>query len=453
MADPRAEETAADHGIVASRSARHRARGPGFATGWGTAALWAVIAVAGSAAIVEALVFLASVAARGPTPRPALTARLGALLFLWLHHVSVVFESASTTSGATSGPAFRFTLALAILGGTVVGVVLLARGGRAMARRALDRGAPPGLFTGVHGAKVGLVYGVLCFAVSQVARFTVALPRNPLVSSVVTAKPSAASAFLWPLVLGVAAGFGGGLRASRGWEAGSGSWERRVWAALAGGWRMLILGLALSFAGLLILAAIHPGATRQYFDAVFGRGTLTGLTLIVANVLVAPNMAAWVLFPSMGSCLALGGRTSICFLSYSHFPMASGGHRLGRSLAGLLPGATGPAPTGYLLFLAVPAVAAVLGGVHAAGRAKPPSRIEAAAVGAGAGAVFGGLSALLVFLASAAGTVDVGLGSTVGSAFRLGPDPLPSILFALGWGVVGGALGGLARGPERTGSG
>src|SRR4029450_3372122 len=137
------------------------------------------------------------------------------------------------------------------------------------------------------------------------------------------------AAALWPLGLGILAGFAGGVRsAGDGWTTapfGDAASVRRIRAATAGGWWMIALGLALSFAGLLILAGVKPGATRDYFKEAFRGGADDGAATRAANLLLVPNMAAWVLFPSMGSCLGVSGGSfglqgSFCFLSYTQFP-------------------------------------------------------------------------------------------------------------------------------------
>jgi hypothetical protein len=105
------------------------------------------------------------------------------------------------------------------------------------------------------------------------------------------------------------------------------------------------------------------------------------------------------------------------------------------------------APGGYLLFLVVPAVATVMGGLAAARRAGAPDRRIGAAVGGLAGVVFavflsgvGLLSTLSVRFsghAQAAGSASIRV--------RLGPDLLIGTLVALAWGLVGGAIGGMIR--------
>jgi uncharacterized protein DUF6350 len=409
------------------------------------ACLWAAGAAATGLLLAEALVVAASAASAGNSPPAGVAARVGGVLFLWFHHAGLAFETVPGSRGA----AFGFTLNLAILGGTAAILAVLFLGGRAMARRAIDRGGATGLSAALHAAKVGVPYALLCLGVGLASGFTVGLPANAVVAGPVRIHASFASAVLWPLALGVAAGFGGGLRAARGRGLSEGAWERRARGALAGGWRMTVMALALSFGAFLVLAAVHPGDTRTYFEAVFRRGTMPGVTLLGLTALLTPNLAAWVLFPSMGACVTLGGATSQCLLSYGHFPGpgpgAGGG--LGGVVAGFAPATQTNAPAAYLLFLLIPVAASVVGGVRAAARGSPASRTEATLLGAAGGAVFGALCAGLVLLASIDGSVGQGLGRSAGSSFRLGPDPLPSIMLALAWGIVGGALGALVRGP------
>lgn len=410
------------------------------------ACLWAAGAAATGLLLAEALVAAASAASAGASPPAGVAARLGGILFLWFHRVGVIFETVPGSRGA----AFGFTLDLAVLGGTAAVLVVLSLGGRAVARRVLDRGGATGLSAALHGAKVGVPYALLCLAVGLGTGFTAGLPANALVAGPVRIHPSFVSAVLWPLALGLAAGFGGGLRAARGRGLSEGAWERRARGALAGGWRMTVVGLALSFAALLVLAVVHPADTRTYFETVFRRGTLPGATLVGLTALLTPNLAAWVLFPSMGACVELAGATSQCLLSYGHFPGPGpgAGSGLGGVVAGFAPATQTNAPAAYLGFLLIPVAASVVGGVRAAAGGSASSRTEAALLGAAGGAVFAALCAGLVFLASISGSVGQGLGRSAGSSFRLGPDPWASILLALAWGIVGGALGALVRGPS-----
>jgi hypothetical protein len=212
---------------------------------------------------------------------------------------------------------------------------------------------------------------------------------------------------------------------------------------------MIGLGLLLSFAGLLVLAAVKPDATRDYFTEAFRGGADNGAATIAANLLLVPNMAAWVLFPSMGSCLGVSGGSfglqgSFCFLSYTQFPRtgAVGGFLGGGGFGGL----PNP-PPGYYAFILVPIIAVLAGGVIAARRSVAETRGEAVAVGVLAGVAFG-LMAILVLVLS---IIGVRLGGQIGGVsqavtIRIGPELATSILLAFAWGVVGGGLGGFLQG-------
>jgi hypothetical protein len=428
--------------------------------GWLTALGWGVAAAAGALILAEAVVFLALAAAGRGGPSVVMTAKLGDVLFLWFHHAGMVFETRGRAFAPAlgTGLSFSFTLALAVLGGTCLAVWLLARGGGAVARAsrstggAADAASKPPLVAGFHGMKVALPYAGVCLAASAAARFSVRLGANPIIPPELSVQPRYLTVLGWSLALGAVAGFAGGVRASGRGRPDDAPRDRFVRGALSGGARMLALGLMGSFVGLLVLGAVHPDLTRRYFDSAYGRGALRGTTLVVGNVLLAPNMAAWVLFPSMGSCVGLQGSRSDCVLSYAHFPGGREGSRFGGPFGRLLPAArAGAAPAGYLLFLLIPVVAVVLGGVRAAARARARTRVEAAGAGAAAGVVFAGLCLVLVTLASITGTVGVGLGRSAASTFRLGPEPVTSVLLSLLWGVAGGTLGGLSRGPEPVG--
>src|SRR5439155_1129025 len=120
-------------------------------------------------------------------------------------------------------------------------------------------------------------------------------------------------------------------------------WERRGHGVVSGGLRMLVIGLAASFIGLLGMAAVHPDITSAYFRTAFSGGALSGSAVVYLHTLVIPNMSAWVLYPSMGACL--GGSTggiSVCALSYAHFPQQAST----APLAGLAGVAAPPADTG-----------------------------------------------------------------------------------------------------------
>jgi hypothetical protein len=419
--------------------------------GWGTAVLRALLTALVLGVLAEGLSFLLYTAAGGSRPSKVDFARIGGGIFFAFHRVGFVFEvprSAVDSTGASTIPfpfpfSARFTVSLAIMGGTALAMVLLYWGGRAVARA----GGGDEVARAIHGAKIGVPYAVACLIGAWGVRFAV-----PFAGGSLRIHPSYLAAGLWPLGLGVLMGGLGGLRAeSDAWTGGVATdrWTRRPRAAVAGGWRMLALGLLLSFAGLLVLAAAKPSATRAYFRGAFEGGAERGAAAVASNVLVVPNMAAWVLFPSMGSCLGVSGGSfgvqgSVCFLSYTRFPTGSGvTDFIGR---GGLEGLPGPPPA-YYAFVLVPLIAVLYGGAVAARRASARSKSEAAAMGALAGIAFG----LMAVLALVLSIVTVRAGGQVGSlseavTVRFGPDLARSTLLAFAWGVVGGGLGGLVHG-------
>jgi hypothetical protein len=191
---------------------------------------------------------------------------------------------------------------------------------------------------------------------------------------------------------------------------------------------------------------------------MFGHGTSRGLALLALNVLALPNLCVWLLVPAMGSCLAgqvsYGGATfSSCLVSFAHVatPAAL------RGIESLGPFATDPRQlprpaTGYLAFMAVPLVAAALGGYQASRRAVSRTRPSAAGAGVLAGggfAVLVGVACLLALLILEVHAIPglEGGGRPVGTAtLVIGPVPLEGALFGLAWGVLGGALGGFLAG-------
>jgi hypothetical protein len=430
-------------------------RRPAFAVdlrgGWGTAVVGAVVVASVLGIVAEGLSFLFYAATSGSNGSRPDFARIGGVIFYAFHRVGLVFEVPRSVSGelGQSGLGLplsaRFTASIAIMGGTILAMALLYLAGRAVA----DRAGGDAWTRGVHGAKVGVPYAIVCLVVAWAVRFSF-----PLGGGSLAIHPSYAAAGLWPLGLGVVFGFVGGIRSG-----GDARWTAPAWtdaamvgrvrAAVAGGWSMIALGLILSFVGLLVLAAVKPDATRDYFTGAFRGGADAGTATIAANVLVVPNMAAWVLFPSMGSCVGASGGSfglqgSFCVLSYTQFPKAGAvGGFIGGGGIGALPNP----PPGYYAFVLVPLVAVLAGGMVAARRASAETRGEAVAVGVLAGVTFA-LMAILVLVLS---IVSVRVGGQVGGVsqavtIRLGPELAKSVLLAFAWGIVGGGIGGFIQG-------
>jgi hypothetical protein len=345
-------------------------------------------------------------------------------------------------AGPSLDPLVQVPVSFAPLAGTAVILWALARGGRAVADAAGGRS----LLRGLHGMKVALPYAALTFGLSFAVHARLALRGNPGP----TVHPEPIGALLWPMVLAATAGFAGGVRSSAPYSGAT--WQARIRAALAGGWRMLWLGLSLSFVGLLGVAVARPDETRDFVAGAFSSGALQGAVLLGLTFLVTPNMAAWILVPALGGCTGVSGAFSACFLSYSHFA------DLGTVLDGLAASSgsiRAPSPPGwYFLFLLAPVVATVAGGATAARRGSASNRTQSAALGAGSGVVFAALTGLAILLAQLAlGARGAVPGFFSPGTLRVGPHLISGVLVAAAWGVVGGALGGLiafARAPRAT---
>jgi hypothetical protein len=219
---------------------------------------------------------------------------------------------------------------------------------------------------------------------------------------------------------------------------------------------MLVLGLLLSYAGLLVAGAVRPEGpealltptTGRYFRAVFGPAAV-GTLVVTHHVAVAPNEAIAVLVPSMGGCTGAYGLEGGAerFLCYWRFPRELGlpavvgespetAGRVARTRVAL-------APAPYFLFLLVPALATVLGGRRAAEALRPASAREAAAAGALAGVVFGVLVIVVAWFGSLSAAGSVRLGDVVDASgrVRIGPGLVGSALVGPVWGIAGGVAG------------
>jgi hypothetical protein len=162
--------------------------------------------------------------------------------------------------------------------------------------------------------------------------------------------------------------------------------------------------------------------------------------ILAHHLALAPNEALWTLVPAVGGCDVVRGSDRSELLCYRRFP------------SGLIPDGDvsfANAPGGYLAFLLVPAVATLVGGRWAGSTAKGAGT-SGAAIGSASGAVFGGAVLAGCLLASI--TLSYGATSGAGSGgghLWIGPDPVSGTLFALAWGVAGGALGGASTGFRR----
>ena len=419
-----------------------------IAAGWGTAlrhgllAFGVVLLIAESAAL--------AVGAVGRTGVALLTSlRVGGLYVAAFHRVPLrlsgpALDVSSLTAGRASSGSVEAQLALAPLAVTAVALWLLWRGGRAVAERA---GGGP-LARALHGAKIAPAYAAAVLLVCLLSPIGGPFPFGSLVDGRVELSADPVWGFVLPLVLAAAAGASGGW-----WSALPAGTSR---AAIEGGAWMLVLGLALSYAGLLVAGSVRPDgaealltpSTGRYYRAVFGSPASGGLVL-GHHLAVAPNEAAFVLVPAMGGCSGAYGLEGgpERFLCLWRFPqeVALPASVVGpRGTADPVPrNRFGVAPAPYFLFLLAPAAATVLGGRRVARLLSSASAGEAALAGASAGLVYAVLLVPLAWFASvsAAGSVRLGGLLDASGAVRVGPGLVGAAVLGLAWGIAGGAAG------------
>jgi Family of unknown function (DUF6350) len=425
-----------------------------LAAGWGVAAVGAAAAALAAAAVAQALAFLLAGARLLPGTSAADAAREGWLLFYLFHHVGIEVLSpsfhlpggAEKVAGLPSHTSVDATVAFAFMGGTAMVMWMLARAGRRVAEAA---GGSPGQ-RGVHGAKVALPYALIAWGASWGLSFRPPFPGTSLLSI----HPSHLASLFWPLAIAAVAGSVGGVRSAGGamWTSDwwtTDRWNRRWRGALSGGWRMLWVGLAAAFASVLGLAAARPDVAVAYFRTTFRWGVPSGVGLLGLHAMAIPNMAAWTLVPAMGGCLEVNG-TSVfepyCFMSYSHYV----GHPLPGPLNASGYPNLGGIPPGFFLFLLVPLVAVILGGMHAARKAAVRTAGEAVGVGALAGGAFALMFVAVLALAAITARFNGPIFIVSTGYWRFGPGPAAGFQLAMAWGALGGAAGAMiARGLGR----
>jgi hypothetical protein len=321
---------------------------------------------------------------------------------------------------------------------------LLFVGGRAVARRT---GGHPGARAG-HGAKVAVPYALGSLVVSLAAWGASTGPLGSVVAgSTDRVAPSVPASLGWPLLFGALCGAVGGVAGAPPKT----PTERRVRGVVAGGWRMAGVAVVLGTAGFLVVMAVHPAAVRSYVDAAFRRGAAAGTLAVAGTALFLPNAGIGLASAAMGSGVefeALG--VSCRLVSYDRIPEAAG---TVAGPCGRLPFRLGSPGPGYLMFLLLPAVAAVAGGWLSARRSGAVTTRDGALLGVASGVAFAALFAMFSGAArlsyEAGGRVAVLLGE---AEVAVGPDPVGGFLLALVWGLAGGAAGGaLAR--RRVGGG
>jgi hypothetical protein len=339
------------------------------------------------------------------------------------------------------------TVAAALLTGTAGAAFVLFVAGR----RTADRAGGDTLARMLHGAKVAPIYALAALLVSTLVEVRIAVPANPFVRDLFI-RPSPFGSFAWPLVIAAVAGAAGGRRSA--FEAGV---DDRGGGALAGvlasGWRMLLLSLGFALAGLVVLAVAQPDATAAYARSVIRPGPGEATVIVAAQALSLPNHAVFVLVPAMGGCDGVYGEgIRLDVICLDRFP---------RELSlDLFTPESGPrpeiadAPRAFLILLLAPAAATILGGAAAVRRARWRSGLQRAGLGVAAGAVFAALVAVASAFAGIRVSGELFRGASAGSVVY-GPHPLRAGFLALGWGIVGGAIGALLGGrpTERPRSG
>ena len=374
--------------------------------------------------------------------------RIGALYLGPFHHVALVIEgdldvdvSRLPASGTPVGGSATVELGVALLAVTALAVWLLFRAGRAS-----GFGDGPGA-RALSGSAVALGYAPPVLLVALLVRFEEPVELGSFVTGGVRVSMSTWQALAFPLAIAAIAGAFGGLWS---WlrSAGARRPAVRTRAVLGGGWLMFLLGLGLSYLGLFVAGIVQPDepvatatpSTARYFSTVFERPG-QGAVILAHHLALAPNEALWTLVPAVGGCDVVRGSDRAELLCYRRFP------------SGATPDGDvsfGNAPGGYLAFLLVPALATLVGG-RWAGSTAEGAGTSGAAIGAAAGVVFG----VAVFAGCLLASVTLSYGATSGAGsgggghLWIGPDPVSGTLFALAWGLVGGAVGGASSGFRR----
>src|SRR5262249_38132723 len=117
-------------------------------------------------------------------------------------------------------------------------------------------------------------------------------------------------AFVLPLAVAGVCGAVGGLAIACDAIHERVPWGSRMLDAARGGFAAFWWGLALAFAGFLVLAALQPGATAAYARFVDRSGG-SGAALLVQHALLLPNQSSMILDTAMGTptTIALGDTT------------------------------------------------------------------------------------------------------------------------------------------------
>lgn len=390
----------------------------------GAAALLAVVLVGELAGALRAA---------GPLdPSPVEVLRAGTLLPSFVHGAPVqilLTEPAFGGTGLAAGLRYGFEVRLALLSGAGLAGWLLYRGGSRAGQGGTEGWRPAAL-------RVSMVVGpyvLLSLAAVLVARGSdPAILLGPGFAGLgqSEATPSPGWSVALASILALACAIAGWL--SEAPQPGSRA-GRLIRAALGGGWRMAWVAVTGSVAGVLVVVALHPQATRSFLDAAAARGPAGVAVALLGALLLLPNVGIGAAAAAMGAPIELQASRATCAVaSYA---------RLGGG-AGCGSVSLGPLGAGYALFVAIPLVAVLVGGWWAASRLERGRLPAAAAAGALAGLAFAAVLAGLGAVASPSSELIGPVAGALGGSLRLGP-PIPVLLLvALAWGVAGGAAGG-----------
>jgi hypothetical protein len=224
------------------------------------------------------------------------------------------------------------------------------------------------------------------------------------------AAPSVLQALVCGFLLAVTAAGLGGARALAPWSQLTGLMSARL--------RSVVLGAAGALAALAIVGALLVGASLavhlgQYgsIDAALGPGIVGACLLMLAQLAYVPNAIVWAIAFTLGPGFAFGTGTVVAPTGSMLGPLPA------FPMLAALPAGPHPAIPGALsaAVLAVPYLAGAFGGLLVA-RAAPTPVLEAAPLwGFGAGALAGGVLAVLAWFAGGS------LGS--GRLAAVGPSP------------------------------
>jgi hypothetical protein len=355
----------------------------------------------------------------------ATQARLGWLYTMAGHAVAI--EAAGRGAAADGAlVADRLTVRLGMLTIAAFAVWMLTLAARATARRVDDSGPRRAL----AGSLVAVPYAVLIGGVNAGVQLRLRTGGGFL-PEMTSFRAPVWEGFLLPASIALL------VSATAGWSVSS-AWRSAAGTAVRAGLATFAWAVGLALVGLLLFAAARPEGLGRYSIEVTSAGTVRAALYVGHQALLAPNQAMWVLSPSMGACdtVRIDGRSQdvLCLdrIPRGDDPATWLLSELGRE-EGSSPVA--PMPSIARLFVLVPASAIVLGVRRIGSRAS--SATGAAAIGAGAGAVF----AAAVTVTSLAGSLwVVSMSADETRTVAMGPDPQGTALLALVWGVLGSAL-------------